>query len=185
MAPRCEPLNSGEQDADEPSFVRRARPGPNGVDWRVLKVWDSPYRKRRLATTWERLRSLCLRRDRGGQGELKGCGTSGGSVGPQEAAMRLNDRPTDGQPHANPLILGSKECPEDLVRLLRAQSRTGIADRDQQLTMVGFRLDGKLTSATRFLHGIDAIEHEVHENLLQLHTVCHDLGKILSKLGED
>src|SRR2546430_272778 len=134
---------------------------------------------------WERLRRLCVRRERGGQGELKGCATGGVSVGPQAATMRLNDRPTDGQPHTRPVILGRKECPEDLVRLLRGQSHTGIADRDQQLTIADFRLDGKLTSATRFLHGVDAVEHEVHENLLQLHTVCHHLGKVLGKLGAD
>src|SRR5467141_4618706 len=159
--------------------------GPDGGDWRVLSVRDTRYRKRRLATMWERLRRLGLRRDRGRQGELKGCATGGVSVGPQAAAMRLNDRPTDGQPHTSPVILGRKECREDLVRLLRGQSHTGIADRDQQLTIADFRLDSKLTSATRFLHGVDAVEHEVHENLLQLHTVCDDLGKILGKLGAD
>jgi hypothetical protein len=53
------------------------------------------------------------------------------------------------------------------------------------LSIAGFRLDGELTSASRSIHGIDAVEHEVHENLLQLDTVCHNLGKILSKLGTD
>jgi len=36
-----------------------------------------------------------------------------------------------------------------------------------------------------FLHSIDAIEHEVHENLLQLAHGLPRLGKILSKLGAD
>src|SRR5260370_2966135 len=99
--------------------------------------------------------------------------------------MRLNDRPADGKPHNSPVILGRKECSKDLVRLFRGQSHTSITDRDQQSTVVGFRLDAKLTSATRFLHGLDAIEHEVHQDLLQLHTVCHDLWKVLSKLGAD
>ena len=93
--------------------------GPNGVDWRVLTVWDSPDRERRLATTREQLGRLCVRRDRGGQGELKSCTPRGVAGGPQAAAMRLNDRPTDGQPHTRPVLLGRKECPEDLVRLLR------------------------------------------------------------------
>src|SRR5260370_38805424 len=99
--------------------------------------------------------------------------------------MRLNDRPTDGQPHTSPVILGRKECPEDLVCLLRGQSHTRIADRDQQLTIADFRLDGELPSVSRSLHSIDAVEHEAHENLLQLDTVCHHLGKLLSKLGAD
>src|SRR5260370_11573260 len=122
---------------------------------------------------------------RGGQGELKSCTSPGGAGGPQAAAMRLNDRPTDRQPHTSSVILGGKKCPENLVRLLRRQSHTSIADRDQQLSISGFRLDGKLTSASRSLDSIDAVEHEVHENLLQLDTVCSDLGKILSKLGAD
>src|ERR1700730_4339586 len=122
---------------------------------------------------------------RGGQGELKSCASPGGTGSPQMPAMRLNDRPTDRQPHTGPLILGRKECFEDLFRLLRWQSHTGISDRDEHLPVVGFRLDGKLTFASQSFHGIDAVEHEVHENLLELYAVCHDRGKILSKLDTD
>jgi len=85
-----------------------------------------------------------MRRDRCGQGELKSCAARGVVGSPQAAAMRLNDRPTDGQPHTGPVILGRKESLEDLFRLLRRQSHTGIADRDQQLAIAGLRLDGKL-----------------------------------------
>src|SRR6202163_704501 len=99
----------------------------------------------RLATTLQQPRKLRVRRKRGGQGELKSCAPPGGAGGPQAPAMRLNDRPADGQPHTSPVILGRKKCPEDLFRLLRGQSHTGIADRDQQLTIVGFRLNGELT----------------------------------------
>ena len=74
-----------------------------------------------------------MRCDPGRQGELKSCTLPGGTGSPQAAAMRLDDRATDGQPHASPVIFGRKERPEDLVRLLRGQSHTGIADRDQQL----------------------------------------------------
>src|SRR6202030_3580783 len=128
---------------------------------------------------------LGVRREREGQSELKSCTSPGGTGGPQVPAMRLNDRPTDGQAHTSPLILGRKECFEDLFRLLRWQSHAGIADRDQHLTVVSFRLDGKLTLFSRALHGVDTVEHEVHENLLQLDSVCHDLGKILGKLDTD
>src|SRR6202041_2896850 len=80
---------------------------------------------------------------------------------------------------------GRKECAEDLFRLLRGQSHTGIADRDQQLSIAGFRLDGKLASANRFLHSINAVDHEIHQHLLQLHTIRHDLGYICSQLCPD
>src|SRR6202051_4320810 len=151
----------------------------------VLTVWDSPYGKRQLATMLEQLRRLSERHGRGGQGELKSCASPGGTGGPQVSAMRFNDRATDGQTHTGALILGCKECLENLFRLLRGQSHTGVADRYQHLTVAGSRLDGKLTFASHFFHGIDAVEHEVHENLLQLDTVRHDRGKILSKLDTD
>src|SRR5258708_10881686 len=82
-----------EQDASELSFVRRARPGPNGVDWRALTVRDSPYRIRRVATTWEQLGRLGVRRDRGGQGELKSGTPPKGTGGPQPPPIRPKDRP--------------------------------------------------------------------------------------------
>ena len=127
--------------------------------------------------------SSCLHmgRDRSGQGELKRCTAPGSAGGPQAAAMRLDDRTADGQPHTSPVIFGRKECIEDLFRLLRGKSHTGITDRDQQLSIAGFRPDGKLTSASHSLHGIDTVEHEVHEYLLQLDAVRHDVGKIAGK----
>src|SRR6184192_3968383 len=36
--------------------------------------------------------------------------------------------------------------------------------------IVLLRLDRKFTSSAHVLHGFDAIEHEVHQYLLQLHT---------------
>src|SRR5713101_2911941 len=124
---------------------------------------------------------LHMGHDRSGQGELKRCTAPGSAGGPQAAAMRLDDRTADGQPHTSPVIFGRKECIEDLFRLFRGKSHTGITDRDQQLSIAGFRPDGKLTSASHSLHGIDAVEHEVHEYLLQLYTVRHDVGKIAGK----
>src|SRR6266404_1221415 len=136
-------------------------------------------------TTWEQLGSLGARRHRGRQGELKRCTPTWGTCGPQAAAMRLDDRAADGQSHTSPVMLSRKKSTEYLVCLLPWQSHSGIADGDQQLTVASFRVDDKLTSAARFLHSIDAVEHEVHKHLLQLHSVCHDLGKILGKLGAD
>ena len=56
-----------------------------------------------------------MRRDRYWQGELKSCAARRVAGDPQAAAVRLNDRPTDGQPHTSAVILGRKECSEDLV----------------------------------------------------------------------
>jgi hypothetical protein len=35
-----------------------------------------------------------------------------------------------------------------------------------------------------FLHCIDAIDHEVHQNLLQLHAISHNLVKISGQFPE-
>src|SRR5580700_7172400 len=78
--------------------------------------------------TSEQLRKLRVRSELGGQSELKSGAPAGSAGSPQAAAMRLNDRTTDGQPHTSPIILGREECLEDLFRLLLAQSHTGIAN---------------------------------------------------------
>jgi len=46
------------------------------------------------------------------------------------------------------------------------------------------RLDGEL-ARLHFLHRFDAIDHEVHEYLLQLHAVGHNLGKIRCQFRTD
>src|SRR5260370_31689021 len=102
-------------------------------------------------------RGLHMGRDRSGQGELKRGTAPGSARGRQAAAVRLDDRTADGQPHTSPGIFGRKECIEDLFCLLRGKSHTGITDRDQQLSTAGFRPDGKLASASHSLHGIDAV----------------------------
>src|SRR5713101_2573561 len=82
--------------------------------------------------------------------------------------------------------LRGKECIEDLIRMVGGQSHAGNADRDQQLTILGLlRLDRKFAFSVHILHGIDAIEREVHEDLLQLDAISHDLGKNCRQLRSD
>src|ERR1700733_1118305 len=47
---------------------------------------------------------------------------------PQTAAMRFNDGTADRQAHAGTLLLGSEERVEDVLRLFRFYSLTGISD---------------------------------------------------------
>src|SRR5271156_5408198 len=120
-----------------------------------------------------------MRRIFAGQREMKGCAAAGVRGDPQAAAVRLDDRPADRESHAGALWFRGKEWVEDLLRLFWLESRAGIANRDQELTLlILLRLDGKFTSSAHVLHGIDAIEHEIHKNLLQLNPVRRDLGKI-------
>src|SRR2546422_10491649 len=52
---------------------------------------------------------------------------------PQAAAMRLNYRPADGESHTRAVRLGGKERLKDLVRLLRGQTHSSIADGHHNL----------------------------------------------------
>src|SRR5882672_27477 len=103
------------------------------------------------------------------QGEMKGGSSSIISVCPQAAAMRLHNGTADGQSYAAALRLGRKECRKHLVHPLSWQPHACVTDRELELTVLQFRLNRKLSAGV--LHGFDGIEHQVHEHLLQLHTV--------------
>jgi len=98
------------------------------------------------------------------------------------AAMRLHNGTANRQPHSTALRFGGKEGVEDLIRLPGRQSYAGIHDPNQQLTILaGLGLDGKF--ARRFLHCLDAIEHQVQQDLLELHAIGSDYWQIACKVG--
>src|SRR6516162_8498387 len=98
--------------------------------------------------------------------ELKRCTWPGVGGGPQATAVRFDNRPTDGQSHAGALRFGGKERLEDLFRLFLVLSHPRIDDRDQNLTiLVLLRPDRKFSWSAYTLHGFDAVEHHVHQNL--------------------
>jgi hypothetical protein len=100
--------------------------------------------------------------------------------------MRFNDGAADGQTHTGAMRLGGKEGMEDLVRLPRRQSHAGIADAHHNLFMFrSLRFDDELAWPIDILHRIDAVSHEVHHDLLQLHAISHDVGKIRRQLRPD
>ena len=79
--------------------------------------------------------------------------------------------------------LRGKEGVEDLVRLLRGQPNAGIADTNHKLLVSrSVRLDGEFARPLHILHRIDAVHHEVHHDLLQLHAIPADLRKIRRQL---
>jgi len=99
---------------------------------------------------------------------MKSRARSGIGCGPEAAAMRLDDGTTNGQAHPDAIRLRRIKCIEHLVRL-GAQADARITHRDQQVSTIrAVRLDGNFTCGTQPLYGLDAIEREVHQNLLQL-----------------
>src|ERR1700722_10025004 len=111
---------------------------------------------------------------------MKGCTSSVVNGRPQLPAMRLHNGTADGQPHAAPLRLGGKERRKDLIVFRRWQPHASVTDRELELTVLLFRLHRKLSAGV--LHRLNPNEHEVHEHLLQLYTVCHDFGQLGRKV---
>src|SRR5580658_2356008 len=99
-----------------------------------------------------------------GQSKMKICAPPRVGGRPQTSSMSFDNRAADGQPHTGAVSLGGKEGAENLLSLLRRQSDPGIGDRDQQLAILDLLRPYRKFACTRYvLHGIDAIEHQVHE----------------------
>src|SRR3984893_4291289 len=119
-----------------------------------------------------------------GQRELKRRATSHIGARPQAAAMRLDDPPTDGQSHAGSLRFGGEERLENAFGFLSRKPDARVTHRNQELTIFGsLRRDAQFTAF--ILLGLDAIEHEVHQYLLQLHTIRCRRWKRRVKVGAD
>ncbi len=81
------------------------------------------------------------------------------------------------------MSLRRKEGLENLVRLLRRQTHSGVADRHYNfLVFCSLRLNQQLSLPIHILHRLDTVDHQVHKHLLQLHAICHYVGKIRSQL---
>src|SRR5260370_33174689 len=100
--------------------------------------------------------------------------------------MSLDDGAADAKSHAGSVRLGSKESIEDLFRLLWGQPHSAVSDGHHNfLVLHSLRPDGEFARPIRVLHRFDAIDHEVHQHLLQLHAVGHDLGKSCREVHPD
>src|SRR6267154_2494805 len=100
------------------------------------------------------------------------------AVSPQAPAMRLNNRSANREPHTGPLRFRRKKCLENLIRLLRRQAHSRVADRHYNFFVFCFlRLNQQLSLPIHIFHRLDAIDHQVHKNLLQQHAISHHLRK--------
>src|SRR6202050_1951344 len=96
---------------------------------------------------------------------------------PQSATVGLNDRSADTKSHAGALFLGSKKSVKYLASLVRGKPDAGVFDRYQKLFLAIFLgSKRKLTRAIDGLHCVDAVDHQVHQYLLQLNAVRRNQG---------
>ena len=82
---------------------------------------------------------------------------------PEPAAVGLDNRAADTEPHAGAVFLGRKESIEYLARLVRGKSNSSVLDRYQKLFVaIILGAERELTRAIDGLHGVDAVDHQVH-----------------------
>ncbi len=68
--------------------------------------------------------------------------------------------------------------------IFRRQSYTGISERDDQLTLgISTRANGQFAFGA--FHGLDRVQHQVHENLLKLDAISDDSRRICVDFGMD
>src|SRR5208337_1317364 len=103
------------------------------------------------------------------------------AVGPYAPTVRFDDGFADGQTHAAALRLGCEERIEDLAGLARRQPGPGVVYRNLNLAVL-LQLRFDLKDTTSVAHRFDAIQHQVHEHLLDLHTVCNDDGETVGEI---
>ena len=93
--------------------------------------------------------------------------------------MAFDDRTADPQPYAGAVGFGGDERIENPIRLVRRQTQAGITDRDQHVTVLtAMRLERELAGSIRILHRVDAVDHEVHHYLPQLHAISDHLREV-------
>src|ERR1700739_1686897 len=97
--------------------------------------------------------------------------------GPKPATVGLNDRSADTKSHTGAVFLGCKKSVEYLASLIRRKSDASVFDRHKKLFVaVILGAQRELARAIDGLHCVDAVNHQVHQHLLQLNAVCRSEG---------
>src|ERR1700722_448054 len=103
---------------------------------------------------------------------------------PQPATVRLDNRSADAQAHTGSMFFSCKESVEDLAGLVGWQAYARVCDGYQQLLLdVVLGTEGELTRAVDGLHGVDAVDHQVHQYLLELDPVGFNKRVIGCEIG--
>src|ERR1700722_8603386 len=92
--------------------------------------------------------------------------------------MRFNDGAADSKSHASAMKFGGEECVKDPVWSL-GKAHASVTYRYCNLLLFrSLRLDHKLAPSVHLFHCLNAVDDEVHNDLLQLNAIPHDLENI-------
>src|SRR5947208_516522 len=83
----------------------------------------------------------------------------------------------DAKPHAGAVRFRREERVEDLIRDVRQKPHARITNRNKNLLVLGsLHPDEDLSRTLDVLHRFDAIDEQIHRDLLQLHAIPQDRG---------
>src|SRR3984957_12145363 len=101
--------------------------------------------------------------------------------------MGINNRTADRQPHPHALWLGGEEGLEEPVRPRRVDPEPQIRSRNKHVA--GFVISGSDLYPPLPMRGIrhrlDAVHHQIQDDLLKLDSIAHDRTKIGRQGGFD
>src|SRR5580704_11479300 len=183
---KCQSPSHQPRPAAKPRESNRPRPSRDLQDpeQRTTQTWRSTPKVPRVRSCTSQSGSLqFMLLDFGRQADVKARAPRRVATSPQAAPVRFHDGSANPKAHTRAVSLRGKERIEDLVYLLRRKPGASIADGQQELVVFrSLRFDVELPRPICIPHRIDGIHHEIHENLLQLHAIDHDLGKIRRQL---
>src|SRR3974390_448448 len=98
--------------------------------------------------------------------------------------MRLNDQTADGKAHPHATAFGREKSAENPLTNFRRNSDACISHRNKDLFIVqrGAYVDLS-RSLRRHIHGLDGVEEQIENNLLQLNMVTQNRRQLISQFN--
>src|SRR5262245_47670291 len=136
----------------------------------------------RLSCPVDRLKRICELSFGAGQRELKYGAARLVRLRPQPAAMSVDDRSTDRQPHPCSGRLRGVERLENPLQIRRIDARPGIAHGHEDAGLVLLGADRQLSCPRRSrAHGFNRVQDEVQDHLLQLNAIAMNGRRLVSE----
>jgi hypothetical protein len=98
--------------------------------------------------------------------------------------MRFHNRAANCQTHTGTLRFGGKECIENPIDFVGLDADTGVPHGNQQVAVPSRNRRYRQIS-NGIAHGLNGIQHEVHQDLFQLHPISDYFRKVFTKFEID
>src|SRR6266436_805503 len=108
--------------------------------------------------------------------ELKGCAGTVVRSGPKPPAVTFNNRTTDRQPHSHAAGFGGVESIKNSFSVQWINANSGVLNRHSDLIAFAALSSNCQIALTVFhrAHCFDAVQDQVHDNLLYFYPVGHN-----------